>query len=338
MNTNIRDTYTCTPGKWMNVPTTAKTEIENHTTENCALAKWDIRRERLQTADGKAVKGHAIFVGTDDGEPIGRPIADTYSPCTNKEFLDLVQQVIDSTDGARLETCGSFRDRARTFASISIKDASTYGAGGRDFFDCLNFGNSSDGSCALFANNSNECIVCANTFDYNMRADSLRAGDSATLRITHSGDMQAKLSTAHRIVANWLESKQLFAHRFDELAARKVSTATAESFIKGFLSDDKNELSARAANKVNRILSLYLRGRGNSGQTAADLFSGATEYYTHHARNIRWATESADRQKLFESATIGSAAAQKREFWDALIDESAFEKTVQRGELAKLAA
>ena len=131
------------------------------------LRDWDIQEVQLQTAEGLEVP-YKILTGTDDNKIIGKPYAKTYTPVTNVQFLDMVQEAISGVKGAVVESVGSVCNRGRVFVSISIKGMDKFVVGKREFMDYLNFGNGHDQSCAVWANSSNICTVCNNTFTSNL--------------------------------------------------------------------------------------------------------------------------------------------------------------------------
>lgn len=95
--------------------------------------------------------------------------SETFRPITNAEFLGLVRDSITGTDH-KIVSVGSVRNRGRVFLSLELQGKEKFTAAGREFSAYLNFGNGHDKSSVLWANTSNTCTVCDNTFSCNLFA------------------------------------------------------------------------------------------------------------------------------------------------------------------------
>lgn len=300
--------------------------------DNNWLTQWDVVPNTLSIVkpDGEKLDTKfKILTATDNGMVIGRPYASTYTPITNKTFLSLVQQVLDETEGAKIESIGSVCDRNRVFASISIKDAKTYSIGARTFNDYLNFGNSYDGTSALWVCNTNVCTVCNNTFTYNMGRTDADGINALGARITHSGNVDVKLTNIKGIITGYLKNQQLFREKFSKLDKMEISGKVAYNIFKAWSAYCSNgNITENTKLRTSKLNSLFHTGRGNSGKTRADLFSAVTDYYTHMSL-----VRSPSDTRQYVSSEFGTGAQKKREFWRIVNNDAEVEKWAKMGEL-----
>lgn len=303
--------------------------------ENNWLNEWDISPRYLYYTDseGKATStGFQILTATDDPSiSIGRPFAESYHPITNKEFLQLMKDSTEGIEGMQLVSVGSVRRRGRVFASFQTGELEAYRAGGRVFNPFLNYGNGHDQSSVLWANTSNICTVCDNTFAMNLAKVEAEVVKDAT-RQRHTKNVVARLPELGLAIRQANQAQQNFAAAFEYLAETKISQNKAEKLLVGFVVDtdqselDAKKISTRARNIVGRLMDLFKGGRGNKGQTLADLFSAATEYYTHEN-----AGNGKNPQKQYQSSEFGAGMATKQRFFDIVRASNACEDMIAKG-------
>jgi hypothetical protein len=77
---------------------------------------------------------------------------------------------------------------------------------------------------------------------------------------------------------------------------------------------------------VDELQSLFRSGRGNRGQTLADVFSAVTDYYTHQG------AKSDNPWRQIESSEYGFGSTMKTKTMDILSDNEEYLKTVFRGQ------
>lgn len=274
------------------------------------LTQWDIQEVQLQTADGTEIP-FRILTGTDDNLPIGKPYASTYTPVTNKQFLDMIAEAISGVKGAVVETVGSVCDRGRVFVSISIKGMDKFKVGDREFNDYLNFGNGHDQSCAVWANSSNTCTVCNNTFTMNL--------DEASVKVKHSKDVAARLENIVEIIDAYAGTQAKFKAEFERLMNEDMKVDEARNLFAGWMTrssigNESKDLGPKTLTKVNRLTELFESGKGNSGENRADAFSAVTDYYTHES--TRGQGRNVARQVFSSDFGIGRTA--KSDFWNVI--------------------
>jgi hypothetical protein len=307
------------------------TEVrEDLSLDNNWLAQWDIQAMPLQIAPDDALSMEhlidtpfSILTATDDPNiVIGVPFnPESYRPITNAEFLQLLKEATADTR-AKLISIGSVRNRGRVFASFQIEKLETYKAGGRTFKPYLNFGNGHDKSSVLWANTSNNCTVCDNTFQMNLADTERRVVEAVRQR--HTKNIAVRLPAIGAVVKQAIESNRSFAMAFEAMAGTAISELRAERILTGFVVNQGP--STRAHNIINRLMELFRSGRGNSGKTLADLFSGVTEYYTHES-----AGSDKNPSRQFVSSEFGASSDRKKSFFAILTNPAARDKTEKLG-------
>jgi hypothetical protein len=302
--------------------------VESINVKDNWLTRWDIASQPLYMQDGTEID-HRILVATDDGKAIGKPYALSYSPVTNLQFMELVDDALSKIPGSKIESVGSVRSRGRVFVTVSVKGHDSYKIKNREFRDFLNFGNSHDQSASLWVNNSNICTVCDNTFSYNYNSSGLSFGN----KVVHRGNMTDKLLNVKKLIDNYFVGQENFILNFEKLSNIKVTEKRARDIFTGFvrrneINDKSSEVTSRTVNRVEGLIDLFNSGRGNRGETYADMFSAVTDYFTHSS------TRSSGQNKAnqFFSSEFGLGRSNKEDFWQILNNEDKLEKIVKFGE------
>jgi hypothetical protein len=292
------------------------------------LTQWDIQEVQLQTADGLEVP-FKILTGTDDNEYIGKPFAGTYTPVTNKQFLDMIADAISGVKGAVVETVGSVCNRGRVFVSISIKGMEKFQIGDRTFNDFLNFGNGHDQTCAVWANSSNICTVCNNTFTMN-----LNGGQDVKIKVKHSKDVALRLENIAEVIDAYAGTQAKFKAEFERLLNEPMKTDKAQSLFAGWMirstSQEGRDLGPKTLTKVNRLTELFESGAGNTGSNRADAFSAVTDFYTHES--TRKSGQNTERQLFSSDYGLGRMA--KTDFWNVIRNDDSINAYAANGRKA----
>jgi hypothetical protein len=291
------------------------TQVVDHIDlDNCFLSEWEIKSSRLFIGDGNETDFY-ILTATDDNKVIGKPFAETYKPISNTQFLKMIKDVLKEIDGAKIESVGSVCNRGRVFVSISLKDTSVYKIGNREFNDYLNFGNGHDQSSVLWANNTNVCTVCNNTFSANLNN---KSGD-INLRIPHKGNIEVRIENLKEVIDIHLGAQANFKLEFERLMAEPLTQRDAKYLFTGWLSrtTPEKEPSTKFLNKVNRLTELFSSGAGNRGENYADAFSAVTDYYTHESTRGSGSNVGAQ----YVSSEFGLGRTAKNNFWDVVTDK-----------------
>jgi hypothetical protein len=298
------------------------------------LLEWDVEPRqtfiRKQSGDLVEVPFRQLVCTDNETILVGYPYnPETYKPLLNSEFLKLAQDCVAGTQH-KLVSAGSVRGRGRTFLSFKIEGLESFRAGGRAFDAYLNFGNGHDKSSVIWANTSNTCSVCDNTFSANlysaMRSGSEQLdGNRMSARLRHTINFDAKLPDIVDLVEKAVGVQAEFAQAFESLADKPCTPAVARNVYAGFIAaPDVQTLSSRGRNLADQLVDLFAHGRGNRGETRADVFSGVTDYYSNLVGR--------DAQKRFVSSEFGNGAQRKRDMWAIVNDDEAFSQANARGE------
>lgn len=286
------------------------------------LNRFEYIPEKLQC--GGAETGYSMLRCSDNGKLVGKPFAGTYGLLNNSDFIGVIESICAVLDKMGLEwtvaTTGSLKDRERTFISLQLSEQAEFTIGGRvfqAFLNCLNSIPSNSGCTVTFANNT-FCVCCKNTFAHVLHG---RDGSKFHAAIKHTKGMRAALNDIPVLVeAYFAGNKALFAN-LQAFNVFPVSLVDAENYFAAFIGrdlkgnlTDKTQLKTRSANMIETLKGLFVKGRGNKGETALDLFSAVTEYYTHFS-----AGESDDKAKQFESSEGGDGYISKGEFYAWLV-------------------
>lgn len=296
--------------------------------KNNWLTQWDIQEVGLQTPDGIEVP-FKILTGTDDNEIIGKPFAGTYTPVSNKQFLDMITEAISGVKGAVVESVGSVCNRGRVFVSISIKGMDKFKVGDREFMDYLNFGNGHDQTSAVWANASNICTVCNNTFSMNLNGE-----QEIKIKVKHSKDVAVRLENISEVIDAYAGTQAKFKAEFERLMNEPLKTDNARNLFAGWMirsnSEEGKDLGPKTLTKVNRVTELFESGRGNTGSNRADAFSAVTDYYTHES--TRNAGRNVQRQLFSSEYGLGRMA--KTDFWNVIRNDDRVNAYVANGKKA----
>ena len=287
------------------------------------LSKWDVEKRPMIDPDGKQSEYCRVTCTDDPSLYIGDPVHNTsYSLISNEQLLEIVNDCLLSVKGARIETVGSVCDRGRVFVSVSIPDLPEFRAGGREFRAYLNFINSHDRSSPFVVNASNICVVCDNTFRYNL-TDQNNKVFRATIR--HTKNAHSRLNDIDGMIDAYVGTQVRFKHLMDTMDSKHMSVRNAEEFFAGLSAPRVEEPSTQLMNKINRLTYLFGKGRGNSGETRADAFSAVTDYFTHESSggdNIN---------KQIASSEFGFGADVKTDALEILTDDGLLNTTISRG-------
>lgn len=321
---------------------------------NCFLSTFDVVKRRLLRLlkDGTTEETETCeLVCTDDDTiRIGKPVdCVSYTVLGTKQFLGIVQGCMDKIRGSFVASVGSVCDRARIFVSLAIPNLETLetaqsitsgqtlriNAAGRDFEFYLSFLSSFDKSCPFTVVMSSICVVCNNTFDATLND---KDGKKLRISIPHTKNMNAALQDVPEIVDAFFTSAQVFAKTMNDFAAIPISANDAKAFFAGFLAEkdksqeaddasesDVAEMSTRREGRVDRLLSLFVSGKGNSGANHADLFSAITDYYSHESSG------GDDKEKQIASSMFGNGATMKAAAFAIMKDDARTAKLIAKG-------
>jgi hypothetical protein len=171
---------------------------------------------------------------------------------------------------------------------------------------------------------SSICIVCKNTFNFNVNQfNNNKSG--IRFAVKHTKNSGIALENVAKGIEDVISNRALFCAELDKLGNQKVSKDDAHSFILGLIvPETSSEVSTRTNNNSEEILDLFIKGPGNSGSNRLDLFSAFTDFYTHShsGRGV---------EAQFVSSEFGSGQKMKDRAFHALSNSSTFDNLKKRG-------
>ena len=292
---------------------------------------FDLVRESCQLR-GNNVEGVDWIVATDDGLPIGMPIAQSFQFLSNVEWIANVRNAMSMFPGSVIESLGTFDDRAKRYVTIKLGDTrESFKIGERVFNTRLNYFDALDGQYRFRRKGSETCQVCHNTCHMSLSEKS-DLDQGAKHSKTHKEQVLRMDEAFEALFLRSADFERLFANAEET----PIDENRAHLALLGWLGEGK-EASTRLLNQANRMKELFLTGAGNRGQTGLDLISAVTDYYSHESAGKL--TDGRDLWKQFASSEIGSGDRMKDQFIadirtkDFRFNKQALGSLVKQGEL-----
>lgn len=248
-------------------------------------------------------------------------VSDVYQVFQNRDLAELVAKVLKGIPH-KITDILTIRGLRQCFITVSLQD--TKAKNGDAFKENVIFATSHDGSMKTLCFSSFVRVVCANT----VRA-ALQSKGAIDLSASHTNGGQAKLEGWGKQVDELMGFNRDWIARYSLLTEEQTNADEAKTFFSGFLGNGK-ALSKRSENQVDTLLSLFARGKGNKGETVADIFNATTEAYTHGLLYDEKTVKN-DPWKILESSESGRFAEAKTRAFDLLTNRKAFQETVSAG-------
>lgn len=285
----------------------------------CVPASFEYVPEKLVTESGIST-GFNILRCSDNGAIVGVPYnPKTYSLLNNDAYLRNIEEIGIQLDKLGVKwsvaTTGTLDNRGKVFVSLKIENHSEFSVDGRVVQMALSALNSVDKSTNWVYCGNSTFVCCANTFKITYDGD----GSSLYVRGKHSAGMMNVIGDVPKIVALYISGNEKFVKQLKAFSAFPIGLTDAEEIFAAWLGTDAKgnvptlPISTRTANMVERLTALFVKGKGNKGESAFDLFQAVTEYYTHES-----AGKSLDAAKQFNSSEIGDGAKAKADFFGTL--------------------
>lgn len=318
-NCTLRDVMTATPEAPVWHRQFDKVNKIILTDDSFALNRWDVKTSELLLPNG-GKSGVYVFTGSDDGGRIGVPFEDSYCPFTNADTRNMLEAVLEGLAALgvhpEIVTSGSVRNRSCTFVTIRIPEHEGFVIDGREFKTYMSALNGFAKNSPFTFSNSNTCVCCANTYD------AVLSDVSGAFRfaVYHKKNMRDIIKEVQKLIPaafdTSIKQHDEFSQHLKHFSAFPISLEDCEKVFAWFIGTETAEgITTRSANIIERLKTLFLRGKGNKGETAFDLFQACTEFYTHES-----AGESEDPTKQFETSMLGAGNAKKNAFYSALLE------------------
>ena len=247
----------------------------------------------------------------------------------NESLFDSMVKACDDVlgdSGYEIKTAGTLGGFKSFIVSIQLKEHQSFSIGKNDKHDqFFNLTSSHDGSLASAIMLSFVRIVCQNTAQFSLQ-DSQTNGTQQ--KIKHS---QNSIITPEWIEENlnqWLIQSREYQKTLEALKSEKMDLEGFRVFASGVFSDEKSDkLSTQAWNRIGEMESLFIRGKGNSGESEFDAYNAFTEYFTHVDG------KNGDKSKRIAKGSFGRGGDWKREAFRALSDRKNLKALLKRGEI-----
>jgi phage/plasmid-like protein (TIGR03299 family) len=266
---------------------------------------WTVSTRALYLNQGDkmvAVDDAKAIVRDSDNSCLG-VVGSRYVPLQNDVSFDFFQPFVDSKL-VQLETAGSLQNGKKIWvlARIVDKGSDIQIAGDDVVRKFIMLSNSHDGSTAIRVGFTPVRIVCANTLKAAHNSDVSRL-----LRIRHTRNAQSALMDIQNAVDLINQEFSATAELYRSMASKQINKNDLKAYVKVVLghtmADD--QLSTRAKNQIDRVISLFEYGRGNNlpgvKGTVWAAYNAVTEYLTHEA--------TSDADKRYSSLWFGQNSA-----------------------------
>lgn len=203
----------------------------------------------------------------DTGDILGI-VGEDYRVVPNREAFLWLDELLGAD--VEIETAGSLNSGRRVWVLAKIPE--TVEVGGDPCQTYIYCANSHDGSMAVTAAATKIRIVCANTL-----GAALRQGERDPQRVykfRHTGDMQAKMHEARRVMDITLKWDEAFKAMGDELARQAISPDRLEQKVLdplvGLPDVELGKIAIRNREDTKEIILSTFAGHGPDGDTAGN--------------------------------------------------------------------
>lgn len=265
---------------------------------------WQVELKQLYTKDGIEAPGKAT-VRSSDNSILG-VVGSRYTPLQNKDAFKWFQPFLDQ-QFVELETAGSLADGKRVWILAKIKGDDLVVVGDDIIRKYILLSNSHDGTTAVRLGFTPVRVVCANTEAY-----AIGHAESRLLRVRHSASAVQNLDNIRGIMNLANQEFEATTEQYRFLASKEISYSDLKKYVKivlGHSQTEDKDLSTRAKNQIEKVISLFEYGKGNQMKdvkgTYWAAYNGVTEYLSHEA--------GANADKRYQSLWFG-ANAQKNKF------------------------
>jgi len=244
----------------------------------------------------------------------------------NEELFDSMNAGCKEVFGNEYEikTVGTLGGYKSFIMSIYLKQFEGFSIGENDKHDqFFNLTTSHNGSLASAIMLSVIRIVCENTAQFALEQSE---ANGTQQKIKHSAHSEINAKWIEDNLKKWIEKADDYKTTLARLKNEKMNIDQFRIFSSGVFSDAKSDkLSSQAFNRINAMESLFVRGKGNVGETKLDAYNAFTEYFTHH-------DGQGDKSKRLAKGSFGRGNDWKQEVFRALKQQEHFPALMKRGE------
>ena len=255
---------------------------------------WTVKKEQLQTADGKQTESFGIFRNDNSGW-LGT-VGNRYKTFQNFEMAEMVLQAADGVN-LQVERGGALFGGCKTYLQAGLPDEFIGKSGVKRFITCLN---SHDGSTSIGFGSANTVVVCQNTF--------FKAFGEIN-KVRHTDSAKERLDVMMKDLRVAMQLDQALMDNFKRMADLQLKDEAIERVINSIFSVNKttvsSEISTRKENQVKSFAGALQQSVNEQGSTIWALFNGITRYTNHIA-----APSGTDKKTDYLLANGGQALAE----------------------------
>jgi len=252
----------------------------NWPVEKVPLCRLDRAHLIGSTAETDAIVPSYATVRTDTGAYLGT-VGPQWTPLQNVRAFEWFQPFIDSGD-CSLEAAGSLREGKHVWVLAKINRDPVEVTSGDGVLAYLLLSNAHDGSRVARCGFTPVRVVCQNTLS------AAHAGDaSKLLRIRHTANIESALIEVRDTIDLVHRGFQASIDQMRSLARKGCNVDDLRKYVhRVFRTKDADmlETDSETALKSDRLFTaiepMFLKGRGNKGETYWDAFNAVTEYLT----------------------------------------------------------
>lgn len=250
------------------------------------------------------VKDRVALLRSTDGAYLGN-VSDRYEVIQNADAFSFMDSLVSEGE-MRYHTAGSLRDGKRVWMLGRVSTPFDVVKGDRvDPYVFLVNGH--DGTLALRCLPTAVRVVCANTVRM-----ALEAGVGQGIRVSHSGDANARLKQLEKTMSEMIGQTSEYRDFAKTLAAKAVGTETVTDFLARLFPNgtdskgvERTEPTKATAVRRARVEQLFDAGKGQDipgvHGTAWALYNAVTEFASHEIID--------DRESRFETLMLGGGSA-----------------------------
>lgn len=266
-------------------------------------------------------KPYFVPVSSDDGKPVAPPFSpDSYTLFTPHQAWDWITSLLAGT-GFTVKSCGMIWDRSQWFLGIELTELRSVADEICQYY--LNASGGLDRSMSPSFELAGLFPVCANTLNISRMTGEILFRSKATKKFTE------RREAASAEVEKAVGMARVFKAQLSKLQNAPCSIEQASRIYAGYLGLDTipvgstepvKELSTRSAGTLETLKTLFVSGRGNAGQTEADVLNGYTELYTRgNVDSPRY-----DASKAWVSGEFGGNADKKATFANLMVERTCY--------------
>jgi hypothetical protein len=238
-------------------------------------------------------------------------------------------------EGVKLATVGTLGNLSQFFISAELPGLAefTIKGKGKNKFEHRSYYNlvsSHNGLTASATMLSIVRVVCQNTVNASL-SDAESNGKANKFKHTKESLGKITPEAFELALREWVKARESYIAALQSFEAVKMTVDGFKAFASGVFTNEKSdELSTTSFNRVNDMVELFQRGRGNYGVTLADGINAFTEYFTS-GNGV--GSDKVNPGKRVASANFGRGNDWKRLAIAIAANEQDFAATTKRGEI-----